>query len=148
VWQCVHCRMSWMNCRKPVRGSRIETRVVPVMTSRRYKVCVSVVRGSKKNMRIIKECVFFHSSSFPPSKFPQADPEVVEQLRMDMQGLLNELSDLSRRNDELMHARDSDLIMIRDLDTQLREYKRKYELAKTELRNVKGRQRPIFHHCC
>lgn len=49
-----------------------------------------------------------------------------------------ELSDLSRRNDELMTAKDSDLIVIRDLDTQLKEYKRKYEQAKTELRSVKG----------
>lgn len=49
-----------------------------------------------------------------------------------------ELSDLSRRNDELMTAKDSDLVVIRDLDTQLKEYKRKYEQAKTELRSVKG----------
>ena len=62
----------------------------------------------------------------------------MEQLRSDMQGLLTELSDLSRRNDEIMQARDSDLGTIRDLDSQLKEYKRKYELAKTELRNVKG----------
>lgn len=57
---------------------------------------------------------------------------------MDMEGLLTELSDLSRRNDELMTAKDSDLVVIRDLDIQLKEYKRKYEQAKTELRSVKG----------
>jgi hypothetical protein len=55
-----------------------------------------------------------------------------------MQGLLTELSDLSHRNDDLMAAKDSDLAVIRDLDNQLKDYKRKYELAKTELRNVKG----------
>lgn len=55
-----------------------------------------------------------------------------------MEGLLSELNDLSRRNDELMTAKDSDLIVIRDLDQQLKDYKRKYEQAKTELRNVKG----------
>lgn len=55
-----------------------------------------------------------------------------------MEGLLTELSDLSRRNDELMTAKDSDLVVIRDLDTQLKEYKRKYEQAKTELRSMKG----------
>jgi protein SPA2 len=64
--------------------------------------------------------------------------DVVDQLRSDMEGLLLELNDLSRRNDELMTAKDSDLIVIRDLDQQLKEYKRKYEQAKTELRNVKG----------
>lgn len=68
----------------------------------------------------------------------QADPDIVDQLRTDMEGLLTELSDLSRRNDELMTAKDSDLIVIRDLDMQLKEYKRKYEQAKTELRSVKG----------
>lgn len=51
---------------------------------------------------------------------------------------MTELSDLSRRNDELMTAKDSDLVVIHDLDLQLKEYKRKYEQAKTELRSVKG----------
>ncbi|KAI0072828.1 hypothetical protein K474DRAFT_1667322 [Panus rudis PR-1116 ss-1] len=68
----------------------------------------------------------------------QADPSILEQLRSDMEGLLVELSDLSRRNDELMNAKDADLAVIRDLDTQLKEYKRKYEQAKTELRSVKA----------
>lgn len=51
---------------------------------------------------------------------------------------MTELQDLSRRNDELMTAKDADLSVIRDLDSQLKEYKRKYEQAKTELRSVKG----------
>ncbi len=38
-----------------------------------------------------------------------------------------------------MTAKDSDLVVIRDLDLQLKEYKRKYEQAKTELRSVKGK---------
>jgi protein SPA2 len=63
---------------------------------------------------------------------------VVEQLRSDMQNLLTEVGDLSRRNDELMTAKDSDLVVIRDLDNQLKEYKRKYEQAKTELRSIKA----------
>ncbi|OAX41205.1 hypothetical protein K503DRAFT_685940 [Rhizopogon vinicolor AM-OR11-026] len=64
--------------------------------------------------------------------------EIIEQLRADLEGLIAELSDLSRRNDELMTAKDSDLTVIRDLDSQLKEYKRKYEQAKTELRSVKA----------
>lgn len=68
----------------------------------------------------------------------QNDKEFVEQLRTDMEGLLLELDNLNRRNDELMTAKDSDLSVIRDLDLQLKEYKRKYEQAKTELRSVKG----------
>ncbi|KAF7375910.1 hypothetical protein MSAN_00005400 [Mycena sanguinolenta] len=67
-----------------------------------------------------------------------ADPEVVDQLRNDMEGLLVELGDLSRRNDELMAAKDADQITIRDLDNQVKDYKRKYEQAKTELRSVKA----------
>ncbi|KAJ7232792.1 hypothetical protein B0H12DRAFT_1328021 [Mycena haematopus] len=67
-----------------------------------------------------------------------ADPEIVDQLRNDMEGLLIELGDLSRRNDELMTAKDADLIAIRDLDNQVKDYKRKYEQAKTELRSVKA----------
>lgn len=70
---------------------------------------------------------------------------MVDQLRADMEGLLAELGDLSRRNDELMTAKDSDLIVIRDLDSQLKDYKRKYEQAKTELRNVKGKKNLSLH---
>lgn len=55
-----------------------------------------------------------------------------------MEGLLTEVSELSRRNDDLMSAKDMDSMVIRDLDNQMQEYKRKYELAKTELRSVKG----------
>lgn len=55
-----------------------------------------------------------------------------------MQGLMEELTELSRRNDELMTAKDADLALIRDLDSQSKDYKRKYELAKTELRGLKG----------
>jgi len=55
-----------------------------------------------------------------------------------MEGLLAEVSELSRRNDELMSAKDVDVTVIRDLDNQMKDYKRKYELAKTELRSVKG----------
>ncbi|KAH9962506.1 hypothetical protein BGW80DRAFT_1545542 [Lactifluus volemus] len=67
-----------------------------------------------------------------------ADSEVVEQLHSDMEALISKVSDLSRQNDELMLSKDSDLVVICDLDAQLKEYKRKYEQAKTELRSVKA----------
>lgn len=70
--------------------------------------------------------------------FTKADREIVEQLRSDIEGLVIELGDLSRRNDELMTAKENDLNVIRDLGSQLKDYKRKYEQAKTELRSVKG----------
>ena len=37
-----------------------------------------------------------------------------------------------------MIAKESDLAVIHNLDMQLKEYKRKYETAKTELRSFKG----------
>lgn len=49
-----------------------------------------------------------------------------------------ELSDLSRQNDELMSSKDNDGAFIRELEAQVKEYKRKYEQAKTELRSAKG----------
>jgi hypothetical protein len=55
-----------------------------------------------------------------------------------MEGLLTEVNDLSRRNDELMNTKDADNVLIRELDNQVKEYRRKYEQAKTELRSVKG----------
>ncbi|CAA7259162.1 unnamed protein product [Cyclocybe aegerita] len=66
------------------------------------------------------------------------DAENVEQLRADMESLLMEINDLSRRNDELMNSKESDTQLIRELDSQMKEFKRKYEQAKTELRSVKA----------
>ncbi|KIM81254.1 hypothetical protein PILCRDRAFT_8926 [Piloderma croceum F 1598] len=60
-------------------------------------------------------------SSVPQQR--KADPEIINQLRTDVEGLLTELSGLSRRNNELMAAKDSGLAIICDLDTQLKEYK-------------------------
>lgn len=74
----------------------------------------------------------------------QTDPHNIDQLRSDMESLLLEISDLSRRNDELMSSKDSDNLLIRELDSQLKDYKRKYEQAKTELRSVKGVFLSIF----
>jgi protein SPA2 len=68
----------------------------------------------------------------------QPDPEVVEQLQGDMQSLLAELSDLSSHNEDLMAAKDLDLNTISELEKQFKEYKRKYEQARAELRSVKG----------
>ncbi|KAI0687108.1 hypothetical protein BC835DRAFT_1287053 [Cytidiella melzeri] len=72
------------------------------------------------------------------SEGSRGDSDILDQLRGDMEGLVTELTELSRRNDELMTAKDADLSVIRDLDAQAKEYKRKYEQAKTELRSVKA----------
>ena len=57
---------------------------------------------------------------------------------------MTELSDLSRRNDELQSEKDNDFALIRELEGQVKEYKRKYEQAKTELRSAKG---TFFQNC-
>ena len=63
----------------------------------------------------------------------------MEQLRLDQESLLAEVNELSTQNEELMAARDADNNVMRDLSAQMKEYKRKYEQAKTELRSVKGK---------
>lgn len=74
--------------------------------------------------------------------------ELMEQLRNDLESVLAEANDLSNGNEELMAARDADSNIIRDLTAQVKEYKRKYEQAKTELRSVKGMLSwsLCFHH--
>lgn len=68
----------------------------------------------------------------------QATASTTEELREEMQNLLIELTDLSARNDELMIEKDADLATVRDLEAQVADYRRKYERAKTDLRNIKG----------
>ena len=74
---------------------------------------------------------------FPFCRLLSADPQFLRQLQSYMQGLVEELTELSRCNDELMTAKDDDLAVIRDLFAQCKDYKRKYELAK-------GSQRFVF----
>ncbi|KZV84365.1 hypothetical protein EXIGLDRAFT_842250 [Exidia glandulosa HHB12029] len=66
------------------------------------------------------------------------DPATLSKLRGDMENLLEEVKDLSIQNDALIEEKDQDAATIRDLDSQVKEYKRKYEQAKTELRGFKA----------
>lgn len=68
----------------------------------------------------------------------QADGNILNQLRSDMEGLLTELTDLSQRNDELLASKEEDANIIQNLTSQMKDYKRKYEQAKTELRSIKA----------
>lgn len=78
----------------------------------------------------------------------QVESQMLDQLRAEMDGLVSELTDLSQRNDDLAAAKDNDLAIIRDLETQMKDYKRKYEQAKTELRSVKGTRTRGFPLIC
>ena len=64
--------------------------------------------------------------------------EVVQELKGEVSSLLEELRQLSARNDEMMADKDSDVAIIKDLHNQIASYKRMYESAKTELRNLKA----------
>ncbi|KAJ1019510.1 hypothetical protein NDA18_005991 [Ustilago nuda] len=64
--------------------------------------------------------------------------EVVSELKQEVSNLLEELRDLSARNDEMQADRDNDVTVIKDLNAQMANYKRLYETAKTELRNLKA----------
>lgn len=64
--------------------------------------------------------------------------EAEESLREEVQGLIDELRDSSNRAEELMADKDADMVLIQTLNNQVKDYKRKYEQAKTELRNNKG----------
>ncbi|KAG8703773.1 component of the polarisome [Ceratobasidium sp. 395] len=61
-----------------------------------------------------------------------------EQLRREMQSLLEELREIAASRDDMVAERDADTQTIRELSSQMQEYKRKYEAAKTELRGLKA----------
>ena len=67
------------------------------------------------------------------------DPAAMAQLREDLNHVMDDLTELSTQNDELQAERDADRRTMRDMENEVREWKRKYEQAKTELRSVKGR---------
>ncbi len=67
----------------------------------------------------------------------------MEALRDQSQALVDTLREMSARTEEMMADKDADMLLIQTLNEQIKEYKRKYEQAKTELRNIKGRLRSI-----
>ncbi len=64
--------------------------------------------------------------------------EMMDELKEEVSNLLEELRELSARNDEMQADRDNDVTVIKDLNAQMANYKRLYEAAKTELRNLKA----------
>lgn len=68
-----------------------------------------------------------------------ADQEqIVQDLRAEVESLVHEVQQLSGRNEELVAEKDQDLVVIRDLNQQVQTFKRKYDQAKTELRQYKA----------
>lgn len=64
--------------------------------------------------------------------------ELVTELRNEVESLVDELRQLSSRNDEILGVNETDQAVIKDLNNQVSSYKRKYEAAKTELRSLKA----------
>ncbi len=60
-----------------------------------------------------------------------------------MKDLLAEIGELAERNDELENAREESARALELADEMGKEWKRKYEIAKTELRGVKGRRQAL-----
>lgn len=54
---------------------------------------------------------------------------------------MEELGSLAVRNEELLADRDEDAAIIKRLDGEVQEYKRRWEATKTDLRNLKGKWR-------
>ncbi|KAH7873105.1 uncharacterized protein C8R40DRAFT_1113973 [Lentinula edodes] len=70
------------------------------------------------------------------SRRAREDEDELQILRDRLESLEEERA--NGQGGALMTAKDSDLVVIRDLDNQFKEYKRKYEQVKTELRSVKA----------
>lgn len=64
--------------------------------------------------------------------------QLIQDLRSEVESLVQEIEQLSNRNEELVAEKDQDLTVIKDLSYQVQSYKRKYEQAKTELRQYKA----------
>ncbi|PWN28947.1 hypothetical protein BDZ90DRAFT_134968 [Jaminaea rosea] len=64
--------------------------------------------------------------------------QIVQELREEVESLVNEVQQLSGRIEELVAEKDQDLAMVRDLNAQVQTFKRKYEQARTELRQYKA----------
>ena len=60
-----------------------------------------------------------------------------------MQSLLEDLREMAATREDMAAEKDADSQTIRELSSQVQEYKRKYEAAKTELRGLKGQSTRI-----
>ncbi|KAI8581600.1 hypothetical protein K450DRAFT_232101 [Umbelopsis ramanniana AG] len=68
----------------------------------------------------------------------QHQQEVVNDVRREVTNLLEELKDLSRKNDEMTIEKEQALDKLSAVEKESKEWQRKFEKAKTELRNLKA----------
>jgi len=77
------------------------------------------VQQDEEELQILRECW----KRVDKECASTSNSEMVEWLRFDMEGWMAEVSDLSRRNDELMTSKDSDPTVIHNCDARLEEYR-------------------------
>lgn len=65
--------------------------------------------------------------------------EAIKELQNELIILMEELKAVSTRNEELLAERDEDAEVIRRLEADTADYKRKWETTRTQLRNLKGK---------
>ncbi|CAM0141443.1 unnamed protein product [Umbelopsis sp. WA50703] len=68
----------------------------------------------------------------------QQQQEVVNDVRREVNNLLEELKELSRKNDEISIEKEQALDKLSVVEKESKEWQRKFEKAKTELRNLKA----------
>ncbi|KAJ9099935.1 hypothetical protein QFC21_003940 [Naganishia friedmannii] len=66
--------------------------------------------------------------------------DAIKELRNELEVLMEELSSLAVRNEELLSDKEEDAAIIRRLQGESQEYKRRWEATKTDLRNLKATQ--------
>ena len=67
-----------------------------------------------------------------------AQSDVTERLKIEMESLMETLKELNSRQDELFLDREADQARLEEAESEVIEWKRRYESAKSELRNLKG----------
>lgn len=72
------------------------------------------------------------------ARAPAVDDAVVTELQSEVRSLVDELNNLSLRNDELMSEREREMEAAAMLEKKVDEYKQKFNAARTQLRNIKA----------
>ncbi|KAK9899371.1 hypothetical protein P389DRAFT_194371 [Cystobasidium minutum MCA 4210] len=66
------------------------------------------------------------------------EKDATENLKNEIEGLVFTLKEMNVRQDDLVNDREADLEKIRSLEEEVKEWKARYEQAKTELRELKA----------
>lgn len=64
--------------------------------------------------------------------------DATENLKNEIEGLVDTLKEMNTRQDDLVNERDADLEKIHKLEEEVKEWRNRYETAKTELRDLKA----------